>query len=250
MFNNKKHGTIKRAGLVTDTENKHSSGRRIIMNTIKKFVTYFLILSIIILIPANHSNAANSKYAQKIAKQKYKISRTYHAYFGIQQIESWIFRDEWYSESLGIGGRLLKDNHLQYNNIFISKDNRILKSKGKVKDTKIKGSGTYSVKVTGLNNTLCKNPDAILSMLYVSTDIPYKYSNKVKISNIRLYVDNELVYRMNKAFIPDEYCSESKFIRFDLINIYQKDQGIYLESPTIDTPQKNIEIRFKLKMKK
>lgn len=220
------------------------------MNTKNKFIAYFLILSILILIPANHLNAANSKYAKKIATQKYKISRTYHAYFGIQQTESWIFRDEWYSDSLGIGGSMLKENQLQYNNILISGDDCILKSKGKVKDAKIKESGTYSVKVTGLNNTLRKNPNAILSMLYVTTDIPYKYSKKVKISDIKLYVDNELVYRTNKAFIPDEYCSESKFIRFDLINVYQKDQGIYPESPTIDTPKNSIQIRFKLKMKK
>ena len=223
------------------------------MNMIKKWTVCFLVLSILTTIPANYSSAANSsKYAQEIAKRKYKVSRTYHAYFGIQQTESWIFRDEWYSDALGMNGKLLKINQVKYNNILCSTTGGqdIIKSKGKVKDTKIKGSGTYSVKVTGLNNTLRKNPDAILSMLYVTTDIPYKYVDKVQISNIKLYADNKLVHRMKEAFIPEEYCRDSKLIRFDIINVYQMDQGLYPESPTIQSPKNNIKISFQIKMKK
>ena len=220
------------------------------MKPLKKFLAYFLVLAILITIPANYSSAATSKYARKIAKRKYNVSRTYHAYFGIQQTESWIFRDEWYSDALGMDGKLLKTHQLQYKNILRSTGDDIIKSKGKIKDAKINGSGTYSIKVTGLNNTLRKNPDAILSMLYVTTDIPYKYVDKVQISNIKLYADNKLVYRMKKAFIPEEYCSDSKLIRFDIINLYQKDQGFYPDSPTIITPKNSIKISFQIKLKK
>lgn len=224
--------------------------RRVIMNMMKRVIAYLLVFSMLLPISVSKSSAENSKYAQKLAKRKYDVSRTYHAYFGIQQTESWIFRDPWYSDVLGIDGALLKRNGVQYSDMLkFGQDGKFRKSKGKVKDAKINGSGTYSVKVSGLGNTLRKRSGAMLSMVYVTTDIPYRYMNKVDISNVRLYMDNKLVYQTNEVFFPEEYCSESKFIRFDIINTYQRDQGFYPECPFFDTPKNSVQIRFKVKMK-
>lgn len=218
----------------------------------RKVISLILVCAMLSVLPTDCASAAVSSRAKKLAKVKYKSTRTYHAYIGLQQTDSWIFRDPWYSKTLGIGGSKLKKYHMNYKNVLKieTSDYRVRKSKGKVKDTKIKGSGTYTVSITGLNNTLRKNPHAILSMVYVVTDIPYKALEKVDISNVKLYMDNKLVYRTNSVYISDEYCSESKFIRFDVINEYQKDQGYYTESPNCKTPKKSIKIKFKIKMKK
>ena len=45
-----------------------------------------------------------SKAAKKLAKQEFDPNGTYHAYFGMQQSGTWIFRDPWCSETLGIDG--------------------------------------------------------------------------------------------------------------------------------------------------
>lgn len=220
----------------------------------KKIISLILVCAMLSVLPTDYAGAAVSKRAKKLAKVKYKSTRTYHAYIGLQQTENWIFRDPWYSATLGIGGSDLKKYHVNYKNVLQMQisgySSGIRKSKGKVKDTNMKGSGTYTVSITGLKNTLRKNPYAVLSMVYVNTDIPYKALNKVDISNVKLYMDNKLVYRTNHVYIPDEYCSESKFIRFDVINQYQKDSGDYTKSPNCKTPRNSIKIKFKIKMKK
>lgn len=51
----------------------------------------------------NASAGTISKAAKEAAKAAFDASgkTTYHAYFGLQQTESWIFRDEWYQEENG-----------------------------------------------------------------------------------------------------------------------------------------------------
>ena len=52
----------------------------------------------------NASAGTISKAAKEAAKAAFDASgkTTYHAYFGLQQTESWIFRDEWYQEENGL----------------------------------------------------------------------------------------------------------------------------------------------------
>ena len=59
----------------------------------------------------NASAGTISKAAKEAAKAAFDASgkTTYHAYFGLQQTESWIFRDEWYQEENGLNGTNLPD---------------------------------------------------------------------------------------------------------------------------------------------
>ena len=64
-------------------------------------------------VPADVS-AATSKAGKKAAKAEFDADGTYHAYFGFQEKGSWIFRDEWYSDTLGIDGKDMKKAGLRF----------------------------------------------------------------------------------------------------------------------------------------
>ena len=62
-----------------------------------------------------------SKAAKKLAKAEFDPAGTYHAYFGMQQSGTWIFRDPWCSETLGIDGtEYAKSPDVTYNDLLKS----------------------------------------------------------------------------------------------------------------------------------
>ncbi len=190
-----------------------------------------------------------AKAAKKAANKEFDPSGTYHAYFGFQQSESWIFRDEWYSDTLGTKGKDLKKANLDYQGgtLFQSGADGVTTVDGtQVTDAEITGNGTYTVSVTGLNGVLKSAPEnAILRMIYVTTDIPFKAKdNPVTISNWKLKLDGSEVTLPEEIFYPDEYISKCDLLRFDPINIYQKEKGIYADCPDIMPPNDSIEITF------
>lgn len=191
-----------------------------------------------------------SKAGKKAAKAAFDPAGTYHAYFGLQQSETWIFRDEWYSDTLGIDGKNLKDANLTFDQgtLFQSMNNVVTPIEGTtVTDAVITGNGVYTVKVEGLNGALTTNPDAVLSMIYVDTDIPMSaVDNPVVISDWKLKLDGKTQTLPAEVYCPFEYTSESNLLRFDAVNTYQRDQGDYPDCPSIVTPQDSIEISFKI----
>ena len=142
-------------------------------------------------------NAANAavkpqctKDGEKAGKAKFNPDGTYHAYFGLQQQNTWIFRDQWFSPTLGVKGTDLAGN--DYASILQSKDGKVLKKDGTVTDAEITGNGTYTIGVTGLNGCIDTDLDANpISMIYASTDIPISAikDGTVKISDVKMSID-------------------------------------------------------------
>lgn len=192
--------------------------------------------------------AETSKAGKAAAKAEFDPEGTYHAYFGLQQTETWIYRDEWYSDTLGIDGSGLTEAGLKFDqgNLFQSNNNQNTALEGtKVTDAEITGNGVYTVKVEDLNGVLTENADATLSMIYVDTDIPMSAKdNPITISDWKLKLDGNTQSLPAEVYYPSEYTDESGLLRFDAVNTYQKDQGDYPECPSIVTPQNSIELTF------
>ena len=192
-------------------------------------------------------NAANAavkpqctKDGEKAGKAKFNPDGTYHAYFGLQQQNTWIFRDQWFSPTLGVKGTDLAGN--DYASILQSKDGKVLKMDGTVTDAEITGNGTYTIGVTGLNSCIDTDLDANpISMIYASTDIPISAikDGTVKISDVKMSIDGK------EAFSGEPYTNEDtelvKLYQFDCTNTYKKDQ---FENPSILCPSDSIQITF------
>lgn len=198
-------------------------------------------------VPANVS-AATSKAGKKAAKAEFDADGTYHAYFGFQETGTWIFRDEWYSDTLGIDGKDMKKANLTFDNgtLFQSGTEGVTAIEGTVvQDAEIKGNGTYTVGVTGINGSLAGDSETAVSMIYVDTDIPWAAKdNPVTFSDWKLTVDGREVSLPDDIFYPAEYIDQSGLIRFDAMNSYQKDKGEYEESPDVAIPSDSIQITF------
>ena len=196
-------------------------------------------------------SAATSKAGKKAAKAAFDADGTYHAYFGLQETGTWIFRDEWYSDTLGIDGKDMKKANLTFDNgtLFQSGTDGVTAIEGtQVQDVEIKGNGTYTVGVSNLNNALDTKGDSEtkISMIYVDTDIPMTAKdNPVTISDVKLTCDGKEISLPSEPFFPSEYTDESGLLRFDAMNSYQKDKGEYADSPDITVvPTDSIQITF------
>ena len=139
--------------------------------------------------------AETSKAGKKAAKADFNADGTYHAYFGFQQTGSWIFRDEWYSDTLGIDGSSFKDTDINFDNgtLFKSDTNGITAVDGTVvTDAEITGNGTYTVSVEGLSGVLATDSESVCSMVYVDTDIPWSAKDNPYLSGKSLLHRNEV----------------------------------------------------------
>lgn len=200
-------------------------------------------------VPTSVSAATEVSDAGKAAaKAEFDPAGTYHAYLGLQQTETWIYRDEWYSATLGLNGTNLEEAGLKYDQgtLFKSENNVNSALEGtKVTDAEITGNGVYCVSVEGLNGALTENADAVLAMLYVSTDIPMSAKdNPITISDWKLKLDGNTQTIPEQVFFPAEYTDDSGLLRFDVVNTYQKDQGAYTDCPSVVTPNDSIQIIF------
>ena len=196
-------------------------------------------------------SATTSKAGKKAAKAAFDADGAYHAYFGLQETGTWIFRDEWYSDTLGIDGKDMKKANLTFDNgtLFQSGKEGVTAIEGtQVQDVEIKGNGTYTVGVSNLNNALDTKGDSEtkISMIYVDTDIPMTAKdNPVTISDVKLTCDGKEISLPSEPFFPSEYTDESGLLRFDAMNSYQKDKGEYADSPDITVvPTDSIQITF------
>ena len=199
---------------------------------------------------AQSASAITSKAGEKAAKAEFDASgsTTYHAYFGFQQKESWIFRDEWYSDTLGIDGSSFADTDYTYDcgKLLQSGTDGLTAFDGtQVYDVEITGNGTYVVGVSGLANVLDTDPNSIVSMIYASTDIPMTaLDNPVTISDWKLTIDGMEQALPADVYFPSECTDVSGLVRFDAVNTYQQEKGDYPDCPVISTPQDSIWITF------
>lgn len=198
--------------------------------------------------PASADTTVNEA-GKAAAAAAFDPNGTYHAYIGCQQTSSWIFRDEWTSETLGVGGTSLQEAGLDYNcgTLLQSNDNAITQVEGTVvTDAEITGNGTYTVSVTNLGGILQETQDGEMSMIYVDTDIPMsaKDAGTVNISDVKFKIDGNTQSLPAEVFYPNEYNSVTNLIRFDVVNTYQRDQGEYLDCPSIMNPYDSFEVTF------
>lgn len=204
-------------------------------------------------VPNSAGATGASKAGKKAAKAEFDPNGEYHAYFGMQQKESWIFRDEWYNPETGMDGTSWKKTDgltFDKGTLFQSANNALSAIEGTtVTDAVLKGNGVYSVSVEGLNGVLAdaeSSKQAVMSMIYVTTDIPWKAKdNPVVISDVKLTLDGMDQVLPAEVFYPIEYIeNDCAVLRFDPFNLYQKENGPYPDCPSILTPRDSIKITF------
>lgn len=209
-----------------------------------------LALTVAITAVPNTAGATNvSKAGKEAAKKAFDATGNteYHAYFGMQQDQSWIFRDEWYAEENGLNGTKIPEGQKFEETVYKSGDAGNEVQSGKVYDAVIKGNGVYSVGVDGLAGILTQgetNDGGRMMMLYCDTDIPTTAKDKVVISDLKLEIDGMEQTLPENVYYNEEAHAESNLLRFDPYNLYHKEQGQYPECPTIKTPNDSVRITF------
>lgn len=182
-----------------------------------------------------------SKAGKKAGKAEVNLDGTYHAYFGFQQTDSWTFRNAWYEPTLGMDGDSLKEP-ATYDQVLTTLNvSDAIPVGGTVADAEIKGNGTYTVGVTGLDVSGMVQDATKFSLIFASTDIPSKAidDGTITISDVKLSIDG------SESWSGDPYVNadakEWGLYQFDVINTYQQDG---YTSPTILMPTDSIEITF------
>lgn len=193
------------------------------------------------------ASAEVSKEGEKAAKAEFDPNGTYHAYFGMQQTGSWIYRDEWHNAATGNGGTDLPDG-VTFENLLRNAPDGTIAVDGTVTDAEITGNGVYTVGVEGLNNILkdaeVEDSTATLAMVYVDTDVPASAKDTFKISDWKLIVDGSEQALPTDIFYNPEAETNCAVIRFDALNTYMRDKGEYADCPSVTTPADSIKITF------
>lgn len=221
------------------------------MRKFKKFAAGFaaaaMAFTMAVTMAPSVANAAVSKEGEKAAKAEFDPNGTYHAYFGLQQTGSWIYRDEWHNAATGNGGTDLPDG-VTFENLLQNNDQGTVAASGTVTDAEIKGNGVYTVGVEGLNNILkdaeAADSTATLAMVYVDTDVPVSAKDTFKISDWKLVVDGNEQALPAEIFYNSEAETNCAVIRFDAVNTYMRDKGEYADCPSVSTPADSIKITF------
>lgn len=221
------------------------------MRKFKKFAAGFaaaaMAFTMVATMAPSIASAEVSKDGEKAAKAEFDPNGTYHAYFGLQQTGSWIYRDEWHNAATGNGGTDLPDG-VTYESILRNAPDGTIALDGTVTDAEITGNGVYTVGVEGLNNALkdaeVEDSTATLAMVYVSTDVPASAKDTFKISDWKLVVDGNEQALPAEIFYNPEAETNCAVIRFDAVNTYMRDKGEYADCPSVSTPADSIKITF------
>lgn len=182
-----------------------------------------------------------SKAGKKAAKAELNLDTPeYHAYFGFQQTGSWTYRDAWYNPASGLDGTSLSTG--DYNNLFTDGGNAVVDGVT-ITDAIIKGNGTYSVSMTGLNGAIPADDGADIktSLVYVSTDIPSSAIGTLSFTDVKLIVDgNEIALPSPEPYVNAD-AQELGLYQFDLVNTYHPEA---YTSPSILAMNDSVEIQF------
>ncbi len=213
-----------------------------------------LALTVVASMGSTADAAKKSKKAKKAAEKTaaaFDPAGSYKAFVGFQQSESWRFHDECTSETTGLEGSDVKDAGLNYEtDVMWSGDNGVEKIDGTVEGVELKGNGTYTAKITGLNGVLATAPEGVqqdqmkMAMVYLSTNLPADAKDKVQFTDVSLKVDgNEVTLPETQFFKPETL--KAGYTSLYLIDTYAKGQGEYADSPELAmAPNDSIEITF------
>ncbi len=223
--------------------------------SLKKVAASVLAATLALTVVASMGSTADavkkSKKAKKAAEKvvAFDPAGTYKASVGFQQTESWRFHDEITNKETGLNGSDL--NGLNYEtDVMRSGDNGVEKIDGTVEGVELKGNGTYTAKITGLNGSLDTAPEGAvqdqmkIAMLYLTTNLPADAKDKVQFTDVSLKVDGSEVTLPEKLFIKPETLKDG-YTSLYLIDTYAKGQGEYADSPELAMPpHDSIEITF------
>lgn len=157
----------------------------------------------------------------------------YHAYLQFQVDQSWVFRDTWTNPTTG-------RSYADFDKVLttLEVEDPVVVD-GTITDAVIKGNGTYTVKVEGLNNCTTTNASAAVKILGVSTDIPS--SSNVQITDVKTKIDNITAKEQPTAIIDSEEEERSKTMTVLCANLYRGTEDLSTE---FKVPTDSIEVTF------
>ena len=183
-----------------------------------------------------------SKAGKKAGKAEIDLDGTYHAYFMFQQKDSWVFRDAWFSPTLGTEGTGFGEGASFDQMLTNLNVENAIPIGGTLTDAEIKGNGTYTVSVTGIDASKLDPDAAKITMIGVSTDIPSKAieDGTITISDVKLNIDGVTKVDGEEPFFNVD-AKEWGLYEFDIVNLYQNEG---YQSPTVLLPNDSVEITF------
>lgn len=120
-------------------------------------------------------------------------------------------------------------------------------SKAKFKNVTMKKSKkkkTYSVSLTGLKKGVISK-DKTFNALYVDTTIPGSMASKVKVTNVKLYLDGKCVKTFKKGILTPDPGKTDDFTQIQVINTWNKRVPKF----KYKMPKKSIKITYTVKFK-
>lgn len=191
-----------------------------------------------------------AKKAEKKAAAAFDPAGTYKAFVGFEQTGSWRFHGEIANEGAGLlNGSDLEEAGLNYETDVVRAHEGTEKIDGVVEGVELKGNGTYTAKITGLNGSLesvpegCSQSDMKMSMVFLTTTLPADAKDKVKFTDVSFKVDgNEIALPETQFFKPETL--EKGYINLVMIDTYAKDQGEYDSPELAIPPHDSMEITF------
>lgn len=175
-----------------------------------------------------------SKEAIALGEKEFDPNGEYNAYFMVQADGCWVFRNPFYEIGTGI------DTPDLFKSMLTSLDvTDPVAVDGEITDVKIKGNGTYTVGVKGLNGAITNDSNTHLKFVGVSTDIPN--NDQVKITDVKTKIDGNVKLTQKDAFIDEEAAENPKTIVFNTTNTYRNDENLKTE---FQIPSDSIEVTF------
>lgn len=169
----------------------------------------------------------------------------YYASIGFQQNNSWIFHNEITDpDGLGLDGKEVKAAGLDYRTDVMQSKDGTNKVDGTITGAELKGNGTYTVKVEGLNGIMQSNEtDVKMNMIYLTTNLPADAKDKVTFSDVTLKMDGRTVQLPETQFFKPETL-DAGYLSLYVMDDYAKSQGEYEDSPEVMNPNDSMEITF------
>lgn len=179
--------------------------------------------------------AANDPTDEAIAlgKKDFDPNGEYNAYFMFQADGCWVFRDPFFKKETGM-------ENANWDKMLTTLDVEEAKPvSGEITDVKIKGNGTYTVGVKGLNGCVTNDGNTHVKIVGVTTDIPS--NDTVKITNVKTKIDGITKLTQDNAIIDEEATDAPHTICFNTANSYRNSKELKTE---FQIPNDSVEVTF------
>ncbi len=162
------------------------------------------------------SSAADIQKGVKVDKKVDLDNPDYNVYFAFQTDPNYSFRNAWFDTY----GKYDKKNPFFDQITGWDDNNEAVKLDGTFTDAHITGNGTYTVGVSGLNNSL--ETQKAFRLLFMSTDIPASAKDTIKFSDIKVSIDGIEKISNCEEFLDPDSLKKPKCLDVDIINVYNE----------------------------